>query len=65
MKKIRFEKLQNELSRGNASEQYEALKQMKEFVVNEIAKEQAEFQNNANGLQALINEISTNISLRN
>ena len=63
--KIRLEKLQKELSRGNAAEQYEVLKQLKEFIVSSIEKEKVDLQNNANGLQSLINEINSNAALSN
>lgn len=59
--KIRVEKLQKELSRGTAKEQYETLKQLKEFVLQSLAQEQAAFQGNVSGLQDLINEINGNI----
>tara|TARA_R110000868_G_scaffold375577_1_gene640115 strand:- start:723 stop:974 length:252 start_codon:yes stop_codon:yes gene_type:complete len=59
--KIRVEKLQKELSRGTAKEQYETLKQLKEFVLQSLAQEQSAFQGSVSGLQDLINEINGNI----
>lgn len=57
--KIRIEKLQKELSRGTANEQFSALKQLKEFVLESLAKEQSSLQETVGGIQNLINEIKS------
>jgi len=59
--KIRIEKLQKELSRGNAAEQYQAIKQLKEFVISNLSKEQAGLQSTVSDIQDLINEINGNL----
>ena len=58
--KIRIEKLQKELLRGTAEEQYAAIKELKSFVVANLSKEQEKLQSTFNGVQSLINEISGN-----
>ena len=58
--KIRIEKLQKELLRGTAEEQYAAIKELKSFVVANLSKEQEKLQSTFNGVQSLINEISDN-----
>ena len=58
--KIRIEKLQKELSRGTALEQYEALQQIKSFVLQSLSNEQNGFQANAASLQDLINRVKDN-----
>lgn len=55
--KIRIEKLQKELSRGTAAEQYAALKDVKAFVVANLSKEQEKLQTSVSGVQGLINEL--------
>lgn len=55
--KIRVEKLQKELSRGNAAEQYAAIKELKAFVVANLSKEQEKLQVSVSGVQSLINEL--------
>lgn len=55
--KIRIEKLQKELSRGSAAEQYAALKEAKAFVVANLSKEQEKLQTSVSGVQNLINEL--------
>lgn len=59
--KIRIEKLQKELSRGTAAEQYQAIKQLKEFVISNLSKEQAGLQSTVSSIQDLINEINGNL----
>lgn len=59
--KIRLEKLQKELSRGNAKEQFEAIKELKQFVLKSLEQEQAGLQGSVSGIQDLINEINGNI----
>lgn len=59
--KIRVEKLQKELARGTAKEQFDALNQLKQFVLKSIEQEQASLQGGVSGLQDLINEINGNI----
>lgn len=63
--KIRLEKLQKELSRGNANEQFAALKQLKEFILESLAKERALLQGSVDGIQNLINEIKSSDSIHN
>ena len=58
--KIRIEKLQKEFSRGTALEQYEALQQIKSFVLQSLSNEQNGFQANAASLQDLINRVKDN-----
>lgn len=55
--KIRIEKLQKELSRGNAAEQCAALKEVKAFVVANLSKEQEKLQVSVSGVQNLINQL--------
>jgi len=59
--KIRLEKLQKELSRGTAKEQFVALKELKDFVLKSLEQEQAGLQGSVSGIQDLINEINGNI----
>lgn len=59
--KIRVEKLQKELARGTAKEQFEALNELKKFVLKSIEQEQANLQGGVSGLQDLINEINGNV----
>ena len=59
--KIRVEKLQKELARGTAKEQFDALNQLKQFVLKSIEQEQASLQGGVSGLQDLINEINGNV----
>lgn len=61
--KIRLEKLQKELSRGNANEQFVALKQLKEFILESLAKERSLLQGSVDGIQNLINEIKSSDSI--
>ncbi len=54
--KIRLEKLQKELSRGTAKEQFVALKELKDFVLKSLEQEQAGLQGSVSGIQDLINK---------
>jgi len=57
--KIRIEKLQKELARGKAMEQYAALKSLRSFVAENLLKEQSQVQSTFSGLQDLINELGS------
>jgi hypothetical protein len=59
--KIKLERLTKELSKGTAIEQYQALKELKSFVVDSLQKEQQGLQTSVSGLQDLVNEINGNI----
>jgi uncharacterized protein YlxW (UPF0749 family) len=59
--KIKLERLTKELSKGTAIEQYQALKELKSFVVSSLEKEQQGLQSSVSGLQDLVNEINGNI----
>jgi hypothetical protein len=53
---INVQKIQKELSKGNEIEQYQALKQIKEFVVQSISEAKTELENKATGLQGMIEQ---------
>jgi len=55
---INIEKIKKELSKGDADEQYNALKEIKEFVANNLATEQALADNRATELQSKIDRIN-------
>jgi hypothetical protein len=55
---INVQKIQKELSKGNETEQYEALKQVKDFVVESILTAKTKLQDKANGLQEMIEQVS-------
>ena len=59
--KIKLERLTKELSKGTALEQYQALKELKAFVLSSLEKEQSSLQSNVSGLQDLVNEINGNV----
>jgi hypothetical protein len=60
--KIRIEKLQKELSRGNAFEQYEALQEIKSFVLKSLSEEQNGLQANMSNIEDLINQVGRNLN---
>lgn len=59
--KIGIEKLQKELAKGTAKEQFAVLNELKQFVLKSIEQEQANLQGGVSSLQDLINEINGNI----
>lgn len=60
--KIRLEKLQKELSRGNSKEQFDALNELKGFVLKSLLEEQSKLQGTVSGIQNLINEVGGNLN---
>jgi hypothetical protein len=60
--KIRLEKLQKELSRGTSKEQFDALNELKGFVLKSLLEEQSKLQGTVSGIQNLINEVGGNLN---
>ncbi len=60
--KIRLEKLQKELSRGTSKEQFDALNDLKAFVLKSLLEEQSKLQGTVSGIQNLINEVGGNLN---
>jgi len=61
--KIRIEKLQKELARGNAAEQHAVLKELRGFVVGNLSKERERLQEHVSGVQSLINDLVSEVPL--